>query len=403
MTGKRSQESAPAGNWLSGGQTTGLPWIPVAAQMHDHAMTVAGVPASKYYWDAESFVETFTEVATYYGFDIIMPEADIYNFEVSGLGGKMIYSESSMPTVDFRVPLIKQPEDLYELKTPDFHKDGRLPYALEYIKRRKERFKSAPLGGVFCAIFSLAVGLRGYPSLIRDMRKRPEFVHELFTFITDQVLIPYIKVQKEYCRVNTVHGADAWACVPNLSIDEMKRWLVPYNQQLAEKASELGVKATSGTGDYSEEDVSKFDVGVLNGALDVQIACRGGSTLSLAMGRWHEYPLEPVREYTAKYRARGTKISVLAGINARLLRDGPIDKIIDGVKRFIDVLGRDHQLTFWLANIPADTPAAHVHAAVAAAHAYGRLPVADNLDEIEFELPKCETFLGWKKKKMRTY
>jgi hypothetical protein len=161
----------------------------VAAQMHDHAMAVAGVPAGTYY-RCPTFVETFADVAAWYGLDIVVPEADIYNFEIEGLGGKMITSEKAMPTVDSREPLIRQPGDLSKLGTPDFHRDGRLPYALEYMRLRRDRFRSTPLGGTFCAIFSLAVGLRGYLDLIRDMRRRPSFVRELFAFITDQVLIP---------------------------------------------------------------------------------------------------------------------------------------------------------------------------------------------------------------------
>jgi len=84
-------------------------------------------------------------------------------------------------------------------------------------------------------------------------------------------------------------------------------------------------------------------------------------------------------------------------VNARLLRDGPVDRIVHTIKRFVDAFGRDHRLTIWLANVPADAPAEHIHAAVAAAHAYGRLPVPDNLDDVEVLLPKRETFQEWKR------
>jgi hypothetical protein len=52
-----------------------------------------------------------------------------------------------------------------------------------------------------------------------------------------------------------------------------------------------------------------------------------------------------------------------------------------------------------LANIPADTNPNHVHAAVAAIHTYGSKPIAKNLDEIEFEMPKRESFQEWKRSK----
>jgi putative sterol carrier protein len=89
-------------------------------------------------------------------------------------------------------------------------------------------------------------------------------------------------------------------------------------------------------------------------------------------------------------------VSITAGINARLLRDGPVEKIIDNVKRFIDAFGRDHSLSIFLANVPADTPSEHIHAAVAATHTYGKFPIADNLDDVELIIPKKKSFKEWR-------
>ncbi|NVM52126.1 MAG: hypothetical protein HWN66_00395, partial [Candidatus Helarchaeota archaeon] len=114
--------------------------------------------------------------------------------------------------------------------------------------------------------------------------------------------------------------------------------------------------------------------------------------------RWQDYPLEPVVDYLNKVRdEQGLNMPVAAGINARLLRDGPIDKIVDNVKRFIDTFAREHELTVFLANIPADTPSENVHAAIAAAHTYGLKPIADDLDKIKFKPPKRESFQEFKK------
>lgn len=370
------------------------PWIRVFSQMHDHAMALAGVPARTFYWDARTFVDTMTQVAVYYDMDNPMPVADVYNFEIEGMGGKMIYSDNAMPTIDFRDPLVKEPDDLLKLKTPDFYRDGRLPYALDCIKFGTEYgvYQSR-----FCAPFSMATGMRSYPALIRDMRKQPEFAHELFTFIVDEVLVPYLKAQKEYCGITVARGADAWASIPNLSVKDMKEWVVPYNQRLMTKAGEYGITANSNSGDYNEERPEKFDTEILHGSFDVEVASQGSPSLFLGMGRWEEYPLEPVREYTARYRNQGISVRITAGVNARLLRDGPIEKIVSTVKRFIDAFARDHELSIFLANLPMDTPPAHVHTAIAATHTYGRKPIVDNLDDIEFSIPERESFQEWKK------
>src|SRR3989337_185106 len=88
------------------------PWIPVTAQMPDHVMALAGIPAKTFYWDAGTFVDAMAKVTAYYDMDGLMPAADVYNFEIEAMGGKMVYSDNAMPTIDHRVPIIKEPEDL---------------------------------------------------------------------------------------------------------------------------------------------------------------------------------------------------------------------------------------------------------------------------------------------------
>jgi hypothetical protein len=80
------------------------PWMTVQAQMHDHVMTLTGISAKKFYWDAKTLVDAFAQVAEYYQMDKFSASADIYNFEIEALGAKMIYGNNSMPTIDFREP-----------------------------------------------------------------------------------------------------------------------------------------------------------------------------------------------------------------------------------------------------------------------------------------------------------
>jgi hypothetical protein len=153
--------------------------------------------------------------------------------------------------------------------------------------------------------------------------------------------------------------------------------------------------------EYCEERLDNFDAGVLHNCFNVQLAIReSGPFLMLTQGRWHEYPLEAVREYTETYLKQGIRIGIILGINALLLRDGPVEKIVNTIKRFIDTFGRDHDLTISLANVPVDTPCSHVHAAVAAVHTYGRKPIADDLETIDFVLPVRESYGEWKETKL---
>lgn len=370
--------------------------IPVSAQMHDHVMTLTGIPASVFFWEAAPVVAAFAEVAEYYEMDVFGAATDAYNYEIEAMGGKLIYGENAMPTIDYRDPMIKEPADLLKLRPPDFLRDGRLPYALECIKLSGQH----PLGrgvGFMCGTFSMAVGMRGYPKLVRDMRRDPTFVRDLMSFIVDEVQLPYMRAQKDYAGVSAVICSDAWAMVPNLSVNQLNEWVVPCGQRLREKAADFGLTPSPGGADYCEERPEKFDAGILHDCLRAQMALSGKPMVSLGMGPWHEHPLSTVTDFLAPYRERGTMMTVRVTINARLLRDGPVSRIVDTVRRYVDTFGHDYELLITMANIPADTPSDHVHAAVTAIHTYGQKPIAADLSTVNFTLPRRESFNEWRR------
>ncbi|MBW2615924.1 MAG: hypothetical protein JRD02_07095, partial [Deltaproteobacteria bacterium] len=63
--------------------------MPIMAQMYDHAMSLAGVSAKKFYSDAKSHVNTVAAVAAYYGLDSATGGGDTYNYEAEAMGQKM--------------------------------------------------------------------------------------------------------------------------------------------------------------------------------------------------------------------------------------------------------------------------------------------------------------------------
>ncbi len=386
---KGKEQFSERGGGLLGG-TAGADWLTVSAQMHDHVMTVAQVPAKVFYYEPKPFVDAFEAVGAYYNMDNCNPFGDVYNYEAEALGQKMIYSDDAMPTIDFRQPLIAKPGDLAKIKIPDWAVTKRVPYAFELTRMAVERGMTTQ--GVNCAPFSLAVGIRSYPLLVRDMKRDPAFAHELFTWLVDEVLTSYMLAYQKYAGVNIILPADAWAAYPLMTPELLQEWVVPYLRRLQQNLLPHGIFVISISGDYCEEDLSKFDKRILWQLFDVQQKATGVPMAFLGMGRWQDYPLEAVAEYVEQQKAKGVDLAITAGVNARLLRDGPVEAIVDNVKRFIDILGRRAKLDIFLANIPANAPTDHIHAAVAAAHTYGKLPLADNLDDIPFEPPKRETF-----------
>ncbi len=357
--------------------------LTVTAQMHDHVMTVSQVPAKVFFYEPRPFVDAFEAVGAYYGMDGAMPFADVYNYEAEALGQAMIYGEHSMPTIDFRDPLIKQPGDLAKVKIPDWEHTKRVPFLFESTRLAVERGMTTQ--GVSCGPFSLAVGVRSYPLLMHDIKKNPKFAHELFTWLVDDVLTSFMKAFHKYAGVNVILPADAWSAIPNVTPDMLDEWVVPYDQRLQANLAPDGIFCVNMAGDYCEERLEKFDKQVLWRCFDAQSRASGAPVALLGMGRWQDYPLEAVAEYLDAQKAKGVNVGLTAGVNARLLRDGPVDAIVDNIKRFIDILGRRTHTDIFLANIPADAPPQHVSTAVQAVHTYGRLPLAENLEQVQFK------------------
>jgi uroporphyrinogen-III decarboxylase len=389
MSPSRSQDDNLKRNPMTDGAQAS--WIPVGAQMHDHVMTLTKTPARVFYSDAKVLVDGFQAVGTYYNMDAMAPAADVYNAEAEAMGQQMIYSDNAMPTIDHSRPLIQKPGDLLTIKRPDWKTAGRIPFFMDIARLTRER--GLGFHAAFCAPFSLAVGIRSYPLLVRDMRKNPAFTHDLFTFLVDEILTPYLKRTHEVTGMNIMVGADAWAAFPNLTPPLLEEWVVPYAHRLRNNLMPQGIfTMLAASGDYCEEDPSRFDETLLRACLALQQKIVGTPNFMLFMGRWQDLPLEPVENFLAERRKTGDKCSVAAGINARLLRDGPIEGIVKLIKRFIHILGRQNSLNILMANIPADTPPEHVHAAVAAVHTFGRFPLAEDLDAVEFEVPDRESF-----------
>ncbi len=174
-------------------------------------------PLRMYYVQAVSAVDWCNEVPLMY--------ADPYHVEIEAMGGEIAFPEDSIPTLG--KPLLKEPGDLSRLKVPDPERDGRMPYVLE-LSRLHQRY----LGSLVfaptscCGPFSLAVGLRGYQNILKDLRRDPLFVHELMEFCV-QVVTTFGKALLETHKVSPTLQ-EAWSCLPNISPPIFYEYSLPY-------------------------------------------------------------------------------------------------------------------------------------------------------------------------------
>jgi len=373
---------------------------PILAQMHEHALYLTQTSPTLFWHNARTFVETEILVFRYYGLDLELPLHDIYNIEAEALGQRLIYGERSMPSIDPTEPLIKAPKDLLRLKSPNPYSDGRMPWVLEWISLLPQVSNLPFPMGLFCAPFSLACGLRTYTALIRDMKREPGFVRDLFSFLVDEVLFPYIKAMRQESGVKVAMGADAWACFPNLTPKMVEEWVVPYVNRLKRRCRESGIRViVVASADYCEERIDRLDSQMLLRCLQAAAKVMGAPIGFIGMGIGHEWDLSVIQKYAWDNRSKFYgKMPIIGGINARLLRDGPPERLVEVVKRYINILGRDGRFFIFLANIPADTPPEHIHTVIKAAHTYGQYPIPANLDRITYHSPVIEPFNSWLKR-----
>ena len=368
-------------------------------QIHDHAMTVARVPARKYYFDAELLVDVQMAVERWYGFDTYTIIPDAYNFEVEALGAKMIYSDDAMPTVDTNVPLIKERADLDKIGPLDPSK-GRIPMGVELARLVCEKASGPFAMGFFCSPFSLICQAMGYPKTVRALKRDPAFAKELFDFAESQAIFPYLKAQADQPGVKQSSGADAWAAFPNLTPEMVQEWVTPSAKRLAERGKkELNMTVMAGlaAADYCEEDPAKFDKEIMFKCWSVARNSFIMDVALSAMGRTQDWDMHWLQEFAVQHSKYGRKLPIYASLNGRFMRDSSPQQIVEKIKEWIDIMGRDGRLVFFIANVPADTPPVNVHTAVHAVHSLGRYPIARDLASIPIKPPSFKSFDEWLK------
>ncbi|MBT3485821.1 MAG: hypothetical protein HN468_11270 [Desulfobacula sp.] len=359
--------------------------IIIGGQINDHAAFLARVPTKQFFTDADIFTRTQVLVTKYYKLDTLSNFWDVYNVEAEALGQKIIYHSAGLPDIDRTRPLIAKPSDLDHLHPPDPCTSGRLPWVHEVNKKFIELTGTLDRA-YFTAPLSLAANIRGYENLMEDMFQRPAFAHRLFKFICDDVLLPHLETMRKKTGIPDLlmDGRDAWASPPMITLDMMDEYVVTYTERLRNKLDK-NLITRGNWGDSKSRDPERF--------FSQKMKCTPGS-LSVSDPDLFELGPGRVKAFADKHN-----LFVTAGVDAALLCEGPVEAIVERIKFYIDTFARNGQCMIHLNQIPRETPCEHVHAAVAACHTYGRLPLLDNLDDIAFEIPKRESFSDFVKQK----
>jgi uroporphyrinogen-III decarboxylase len=321
---------------------------PIVVQPGLYAMALHGLPSRRFFSEPETFIRASHNMAGYFGFDWWSPLFDVFNIEAEALGQTLVWREGMEPWVDTDDPLLRERQDLDWLRPPIPGESGRMPFAIAAYRRFAELTGVAPVC-VACSPLTLAGLLRGIKPLIMDMYREPAFVDRLLSFLSQEVVVPWIRCLAEATGASTVVLCNPLAGTPTLSPSLMRRFWQPHVQAVIQAASSPSCMVLDSAG-----------------------SCEGQvADASLVM-----------------------EVKALES-RPELLRDGPKEQIVDAVCRVLEDGRQDGRFALLMHHIPADAPVENVHTAVAAARQFGRYPIAERLDRRAFRSPETAPFPEW--------
>jgi uroporphyrinogen-III decarboxylase len=353
--------------------------VPILAQINEHVFKLCGGDMREAYTNAEKFVEMNLAVFEYYQLDMPGFYYDIYNIEAEALGQRLSWESDRMPDIDRQNPLIREHSDLDRLRPPDFKKSARMPFVLEVMRRSYEL--GLPVRVRFCSPFTLAVNVRGIENLLMDILTAPQFAHRLLTFLTEEVLVPWVQTQREATGQPKVsgNGADAAASPPIVNVEILEEFVMPYVARMNEKGGNVTSMGYWGYS-YLYKHPERFYK-----MLGLMASVSPGALMALDPDVAKTGP-EPYVEY-----ARGKKMSLMLGLDTLLLQNGPLSKIVEQCRRYVLAGARAERLVMFFNDVSVHTAPQNVHTAIAAIRHFGRLPVEDRPLE-SFRPPQAESF-----------
>ena len=196
-----------------------------------------GEPLSNYYQDYRVLAEANLAVQETFDLDILQVISDPYR-EAADFGLQVHFPHDDLPVA--KEPLLKDPQDLLRLESPDPGNGKRMSDRLEAIRYlREEQGGRVPIMGWVEGALAEAADLRGMMNLMIDLNQRPDWVHELLEQVAE--------VEIEFAQEQIKAGADIIglgdAVASQVSPDMYRRFALPYEQRIFAAVQALGGKA----------------------------------------------------------------------------------------------------------------------------------------------------------------
>jgi len=183
-------------------------------------------PLKSYYQDYRVLCEANFAVQQTFDLDIVQAISDPYR-ETADFGAEIEFPDDSLPLS--HIPLIKEPEDLEKLVSPNPATGPRMSDRLEAIRLMREQVGGeGPIMGWVEGALAEAADLRGINEIMVDLVLQPEWVKELLER-TVEVAVAFAEAQIE-AGADIIGVGDAVASL--VSPKMFRGFALPYEQRI---------------------------------------------------------------------------------------------------------------------------------------------------------------------------
>lgn len=211
--------------------------VPVIPQVTYATSQLLGLKFYEPMFDASLMAKALFEGYKRFGYDgIYVGWESSFNLMAEAMGCKLRIVEDANPSIDERI--VNSRKDVENIVLPYPEKDGRLPIYLEAIDLLKLTVEErVPLLSYVPGPFTLSGVLYGVDSLMLDILRNPDFIHELNTFTT--------LASKRFAEAKINHGvdvvvvADPTSSTSLISPDMFEEFSLPYLKEVILSINEV--------------------------------------------------------------------------------------------------------------------------------------------------------------------
>lgn len=209
--------------------------VPVAPYMGNHGARVAGIPMDQYCRSGQLMAQAQGRAWEIYQQDVVVPQSDNY-YIAEGFGVKVEHHPDSTPTL--KTPAVQELAEVFKLKVPNPHTDGRMPVYLEAIQRLAHRFSGqvairAPGTGPF-SLASHVLGTERFLIELKMAQKDPGgSIERALLHLMEQTTTALIAFAKACLEsgAHIVQAGDSLASIDMISPRMYHQWAFPFERR----------------------------------------------------------------------------------------------------------------------------------------------------------------------------